>query len=245
MHSSRRVIRRVLPLLVAAPILLVTVPASAHVEVASTNAAAGAKNVTLTFHIPNELAPLTTVGIRILLPTDHPLIGVTTGTQHGFASNVQVTHLATPVNGPAGPVSDVASEIDFSGGNITGTQELAFKVSVQQLPRDVQALTFKTLQNYSSGQTVSWVEVAASGAPEPEHPAPVLKLSGASVAQPGVNVAAAKGGSPGGPSTAVLAGIAAAALLAIGAGAWARQRARRDAPTAELDDLDEPEDARL
>jgi hypothetical protein len=37
-------------------------------------------------------------------------------------------------------------------------------------------LTFKTLQTYSDGKTVRWIE-EASGGQAPENPAPVLKLT--------------------------------------------------------------------
>ena len=48
---------------------------------------------------------------------------------------------------------------------------------VPDLPDDTGQLTFKTLQTYSDGKTVRWIDVAQSGADEPENPAPVLKLT--------------------------------------------------------------------
>jgi len=39
------------------------------------------------------------------------------------------------------------------------------------------ARPFKTLQTYSDGKTVRWIEEAESGGDEPENPAPVLKLT--------------------------------------------------------------------
>jgi hypothetical protein len=41
-------------------------------------------------------------------------------------------------------------------------------------------MTFKAIQIYSNGQTVSWIDVPAPGSTEePEHPAPTLKLAAA------------------------------------------------------------------
>ncbi len=38
-------------------------------------------------------------------------------------------------------------------------------------------MAFKTLQTYSDGNVVRWIEEAAAGGDEPENPAPVLKLT--------------------------------------------------------------------
>ncbi|WP_063754985.1 DUF1775 domain-containing protein [Streptomyces sp. NRRL B-3229] len=52
-----------------------------------------------------------------------------------------------------------------------------FDVAFGQLPDDTGQLVFKTVQTYSDGKTVRWIERAASGDDEPENPAPVLKLT--------------------------------------------------------------------
>jgi uncharacterized protein len=42
----------------------------------------------------------------------------------------------------------------------------------------VPSLTFKTIQVYSDGSQVDWIDVPAPGSSvEPEHPAPVLQLA--------------------------------------------------------------------
>jgi uncharacterized protein YcnI len=218
-----------------ASIMMLTTPASAHVEVGSDKASPGAQNVTLTFHVPNEHAPATTVGIRIVLPAGHPLIGVRASAQHGFTATVKTRHQPTAIPGPDGPVVDVASEVDFTNGHISGTDEPAFTISVRQLPSDAATLTFKTLQTYSTGDIVRWIEIAADGAPEPEHPAPVLSLGARGVATasttgPGVTAASAAHSASSGGATGLLVavGVAATAALAwIGSAGHARRRKRR------------------
>jgi hypothetical protein len=37
---------------------------------------------------------------------------------------------------------------------------------------------FKAVQTYGDGTVVRWIEDQPKGAPEPEHPAPVLTLKG-------------------------------------------------------------------
>jgi hypothetical protein len=48
------------------------------------------------------------------------------------------------------------------------------------LPTKPNKLTFKVIQTYSNGDAVSWIQETVKGAPEPDHPAPVLELTKAS-----------------------------------------------------------------
>ncbi|HEY2831692.1 MAG TPA: YcnI family protein [Sporichthyaceae bacterium] len=59
-----------------------------------------------------------------------------------------------------------------------------FTVQVPKLPTDTDTLTFKAVQTYSSGEVVRWIEVAAPGTAEPEHPAPTLQLTDAAMTMP-------------------------------------------------------------
>jgi hypothetical protein len=54
----------------------------------------------------------------------------------------------------------------------------AFTVLVGTLPAKPSKVVFKILQTYSDGTVVSWIEPVVKGAPDPEHPAPVLRLTG-------------------------------------------------------------------
>lgn len=38
-------------------------------------------------------------------------------------------------------------------------------------------MTFTAIQTYSNGDVVSWIQTSVKGAPEPDHPAPVLRLT--------------------------------------------------------------------
>jgi LPXTG-motif cell wall-anchored protein len=238
--------------LAAAALTLVGIPAWAHVEVETNRAFAGATDVTLTFHVPNELAPATTQGITFFFPTDHPLLGVTTDKQNGFTPKVTTTQLAKPVQGPNGPVTEVVGAVEFAGGRLSGKEEKAFTFHVDQLPSDTRTLTFKVLQKYSTGETVSWIEIAADGAAEPEHPAPVLTLgpprtaSQPATASPSASVTlgasappttaptTAPATDPAETGTGAKVPLAAAAIgLVLAAGGWALWRRRRvpgDAP---------------
>jgi len=55
-------------------------------------------------------------------------------------------------------------------------------VSMGPLPTDTDQLVFKALQTYDTGEVVRWIDTAPPGAPEPDHPAPVLTLTPADAA---------------------------------------------------------------
>ncbi|MGW4907244.1 DUF1775 domain-containing protein, partial [Streptomyces sp. NPDC004270] len=76
-----------------------------------------------------------------------------------------------------GTITEAASEITWTGGKIGAGQFEDFDVAFGQLPEDTGQLTFKTLQTYSDGKVVRWIEEAGSGGEEPENPAPTIKLT--------------------------------------------------------------------
>ncbi|HEY0560484.1 MAG TPA: DUF1775 domain-containing protein, partial [Frankiaceae bacterium] len=107
-----------------------------------------------------------------------------------------------------------------------------FPVSVGPLPK-VATLTFKTLQTYSDGSVVRWIDApAAAGQPEPPHPAPTLSLTAAggtaTTSGPSVTAAASVGSSADGTArTLSVVGVVLGALgLALGGFAAVRRRPR-------------------
>lgn len=201
-HHRNRLRLVTVPLGVAGLVVAGALTAWAHVEVEAEPATVGGTDVTLTFHVPNEQAPAVTTEVTFVMPVDHPLVGVTARPQNGFKPRMTMRHSGVAVPGTHGPVFDVVSQVTFSGGTIKGEDEQPFVLHVDKMPAGVRTLTFKALQHYSNGSTVSWIEVAADGAAEPEHPAPVLTLVGpvpsAMSSAPSVpSVPSASSGSPG------------------------------------------------
>ena len=153
--------------------------ASAHVTVDPESAPKGAGDETITFRVPNEIDGANTVKVRIQMPTDHPIAAVDPATMPGWTSTVVMKHLDTPIQTDDGAISDVPSEIDWTGGTIPSGQFGQFTVLAMGLPTDTDSLTFKTIQSYDNGQDVAWIEEETPGSPPPEHPAPVLALTAA------------------------------------------------------------------
>lgn len=179
MSSARTTLRRVgvVTALAAAGVLTAAGIASAHVTVHPESYAKGATDGVLTFRVPNEEDTASTTKVRVFLPTDHPVLGVLVTPQEGWTAKVTNTKLKTPVKTDDGTITDAVSEITWTGGRIGAGQYEDFNVAFGQLPDDTAQLTFKTLQTYSDGKTVRWIEEAAKGDEEPENPAPVLKLT--------------------------------------------------------------------
>jgi uncharacterized protein len=94
---------------------------------------------------------------------------------------VKKSKVAKPVQSDDGAVTEAVTQITWTatdGGLKPGEFDL-FTISAGPLPTNTNQLVFKVIQTYSDGTTVSWIQQTVKGTPEPEHPAPVLKLTAA------------------------------------------------------------------
>jgi uncharacterized protein YcnI len=232
MSSTRTVLRRagLGTALAASAVLTAAGVASAHVTVHPDSYAKGATDGALTFRVPDESDTASTTKVQLFLPTDHPLLGVLVSPHDGWTAKVTDTKLRTPVKTDDGTITDAVSEITWTGGRIAPGQYEDFDVAFGQLPDDTARLPFKTLQTYSDGKVVRWIEETAPGDEEPENPAPVLKLTPAG----GTSSAAAKTTTAtpeasASDSTARGLGVAGlvVGVLGLAAGAFAVVRSRR------------------
>jgi uncharacterized protein YcnI len=163
--------------LATAGVLTAAGVAFAHVTVHPDSYAKGATDGVLTFRVPNEEDTADTTKVQVFLPVDHPVLGVLVTPQDGWTAKVTTTRLKTPVKTDDGTITDAVSEITWSGGRIRSGEYQDFDVVFGQLPHDTDQLGFKTLQTYSDGKVIRWIEETQKGAEEPESPAPVLKLT--------------------------------------------------------------------
>ncbi len=132
----------------------------AHVEVSPDEAARG--DVTkFTFTVPNEEDAANTTAVEIVFPENSAFTTITPENKDGWT--------ATPS----------ATSVKWSGGTITGENKEDFVLTLGPLPNG-ENLTFKALQTYSDGTIVRWIDMQ-TGSEEPEHPAPVVTLSGPAV----------------------------------------------------------------
>ncbi|MFE2516814.1 YcnI family copper-binding membrane protein [Streptomyces mirabilis] len=179
MSPIRTTLRRagLVAALTTAGVLAAAGAAFAHVTVHPETYAKGATDGVLTFRVPNEEDTASTTKVQVFLPTDHPVLGVLVTPQEGWTAQVTTTKLKTPVKTDDGTITEAVSEITWTGGRIRHGQYQDFNVAFGQLPDDTDQLSFKTLQTYSDGNVVRWIEEEKKGAEEPENPAPVLTLT--------------------------------------------------------------------
>lgn len=228
------------PLLVAAlaaALLLGPMAGSAlaHVEVTSPNATQGEEAV-LTFRVPTE-KDVPTVKVEIALPTDTPIASVSVKPLAGWNYHITTATPTTPITDEDGdPVSEIVSRVAWTatnGGTKPGEYQ-EFQVLADPLPK-TNHLVFKALQTYSDKSVVSWIQTPATGAPEPQFPAPTLTVAAADT-EPAVDAVAPGSGPTSGADTrgnggAVLGsiglGIGILALLTAG---YAISRTRHRTP---------------
>jgi uncharacterized protein YcnI len=149
----------------------------AHVTIEPPSAPKGSDAV-LTFVVPNEKDNATTVKVTVQFPTDHPIADALVQSMPGWNSDVTTFHVSTPIQTDEGEVNTAVKSVTWTatdGKGVTQDHFGEFAVSVG-LP-DAESLTFPTVQTYSDGSTVNWVQQTVPGGPEPDNPAPVLTLT--------------------------------------------------------------------
>lgn len=207
--------------------VILAVPAAAHVTVQPGEATQGGYTA-FAFRVPNERPDAGTVKIEVTLPADHPIGSIRTKPMTGWTAKVvKQGNAVRSVTWTAQP-----------GVRINPDEFQEFEVAAGPLPRDTDELVLPTRQSYDNGEVVSWdAPPVADGAPEPEHPAPVLALEPAAAGEAGhaghdeaaPTVTGAPETTSGTDSTARLLGGAGLVLgaLGLGFGAGAVLRLRR------------------
>jgi uncharacterized protein YcnI len=228
--------------------MMLATPAWAHVTVHPSTLPAGSSDIELTFRVPNERDDADTVGLQVYFPTNLPLLTVDVLPVSGWTAKVDTRTLATPVRTDDGTVSQVVSVVTWTAtaGGIAPGQYEDFDIAAGQGPSRPGPVIFKSLQTYSSGEVVRWIQVASPDDPVPDTPAPVLTITPAAA-----SVAPASGSDTSTPSGStntaeVLAVIA--LIIAVVALAVVLLPKVRKAPAAGVvtgpDDHDRPTDPR-
>ncbi len=173
--------RRLVPLAAALAVAVATIgvaatAASAHVTVQPPTAPQGGF-VKLSFRVPNETDSADTTQVEVQFPTDHPIASVSVEPKDGWTYKVTTAPLPEPIQTDDGQVTEAVTDIEWTGGTIKPGEFDEFSVSAGPLPADATSLQFKTLQTYSDGTVVRWIDDTPAGGPEPEHPAPTLTLT--------------------------------------------------------------------
>ncbi len=134
--------------------LAVAGPASAHIDTDPPSVQAGATN-TVGFIVKHGCDGSPTVKVEIEMPDGST--GIKGVNEAGFTTSV------------AGQV------VTFVGGSLADDTEQAFKVTFTA-PTTTGDLPVKLIQTCTVG-SLEWISLQESGQPEPEHPAPILKVT--------------------------------------------------------------------
>jgi uncharacterized protein YcnI len=149
--------------------------AQAHISLHPNTIPAGAF-ATLDVRVPGEQQGAHVQKVDVLFPSG--FTSVAYENVPGWTAKVLDRKLATPVQTDDGPVSEEVEQIvwSWSGplGEVANGQFVDFPLSVA-IPDgiDGKALQFKTLQTYSNGQVVRWIDPSL----EDEHPAPRINVT--------------------------------------------------------------------
>ena len=129
--------------------------------------------------MPNESATELTTKVELTLPTDTPFAYVSYVPVPGWATEVIVEPLASPVVSDDGTVAEAASTVIWTadpGVGISDGQLQLFPLSVGPIP-DTGSIVLPVAQTYSDGTVVNWGDTGEAA----EHPAPVLFVNDAPV----------------------------------------------------------------
>ena len=166
--------RAIVAAVLGAGVLGVVTPAFAHVTVQPGEATQGGF-ATVAFQVPNERDDASTVQLEVTFPADHPIPFVSTQPVEGWTVQVDKAPLDTPISGEGEDITEAVSKITWSGGSIAPGTFQRFPVSLGPLP-ETASLEFKSVQTYSDGEVVRWIDSVTPGGEEPERPAPTLTL---------------------------------------------------------------------
>ncbi len=159
---------------VAAGLLGVASPATAHVTLQPTEAPADGFT-RLNVRVPNERDNASTTKVRVQFPPGFYFISHEP--VEGWSVDVKMRKLDQPAEVFGEKITEEVDEVSItaSGTGIGPGQFRDFGLSMK-MPNEPagKALTFKALQTYSNGEVVRWI-----GPPDAEEPAPQVTLTAA------------------------------------------------------------------
>lgn len=170
---------------VAAAVLVLALSAagvaSAHVTAVSPDKVVKGGDAVITFRVPDEDDAAKTTRFTVTFPTSAPVLDADTAPVPGWTAEVATKELDKPLQVGDLSVKEVVSSITWTaqdGAGIAPGQFQQFSIAVEGLPSNVDELVMPAAQTYDNGKVVNWSDQPpATGAQEPEHPAPHLTLS--------------------------------------------------------------------
>jgi uncharacterized protein YcnI len=167
--------RRHLAVAVAATSLLLPASAGAHVSLHPNTIPAGAF-ATIDVRVPGEQEGAYVTKVDTEVPPG--FVGVDYANVPGWSTKIVETKLATPVTEDGETIDTQVSQVIWTWkgpeGKVENGQFVQFPLSVA-IPDAAsgKALEFRTVQTYSNGHVVHWIEPSL----EAEHPSPRINIT--------------------------------------------------------------------
>ena len=162
-------------LALAAGLLAAPAVAQAHISLHPNTIPAGAF-ATLDVRVPGEQEGAHVTKVDVLFPPG--FVGVDYENVPGWSTKVIETKLATPITEDGETIDTEVSQIVWTWtgplGRVDNGQFINLPLSLA-LPDDAagKALEFRTVQTYSNGQVVHWIEPSLTA----EHPSPRINVT--------------------------------------------------------------------
>lgn len=216
-YRFRRVVRAAVVASAAAGVMIFGAGiASAHVTVDPSTTAAGAYAV-LAFSIPHGCDGSATTQVAIKIPDG--VTSVTPTVNPNWTIEKKMETLATPIDdGHGGQVTERVDQVVYTAVTpLPADMRDVFELSVKLPDTAGERLVFPAVQTCEVGET-AWIETAADGQPEPDHPAPFVTLTAATAGGHGGGVAAEAADAMPSESVAAERGTSVVAWIALGLG---------------------------
>jgi uncharacterized protein YcnI len=161
-------------LMLVATLAALAVPASAQAHVSlHPNTLPSGSGPTVDVRVPNETGKARTVKVDVQIPPGFTL--VSTEPVAGWSAHVKTQKLAKPITTDDGTITEEPTEVVWTAASAKGTpagqfQNFPLQIVVPGKAGDV--LSFKTIQTYSDGSVVRWIDT-----PDGEHPAPTVNVT--------------------------------------------------------------------
>ncbi len=156
-------------------VLLLPAVAQAHISLHPNTIPAGAF-ATIDVRVPGEEEGAYIKKVDVQFPPG--FIGADYENVAGWSAKVVESKLAKPIQTDDGPIDSEVSQIIWTWtgplGKVDNGQFIDFPLSLA-IPEDAagKALEFRTVQTYSNGQVVHWIEPSL----EAEHPSPRINIT--------------------------------------------------------------------
>src|SRR4029453_5128115 len=84
----------------------------------------------------------------------------------GWTATTEMRTLDEPVDAFGEQVTEVVSKITWTGGGLHPGEFQEFDVSLGRMPEEGDTLAFPSIQTYSSGEIVRWIDPVVEGEEE-------------------------------------------------------------------------------